>query len=388
MRGHAEIAGGGIGGLACALMLARHGWSVRVHEQAPEIRDGGTALYLKNNACEVLEEFGAFEPLRPLGIALQRAQRINHAGKVMQDRSLVGQTRVHVLIRRLLIEALRAAAEQAGVEVQTNATAVGADPAGVLLLEDGRRLRADLVVAADGLRSRVRDSLDIGSSYRQLPTIVNRYVVAAPDFATEPIMKEHWSGRYRIGTAPCGKDLSYVYQVCPEWDREAAQLPNDVAFWSRAFPRLGRELEALSRTQATTHHYGIVHSPRWQKGRVAVIGDAAHGLPPALGQGVGLTLMNARALVAALDGMQSVDEALPAWETAMRSISDKTQQWSLRYDFFTRDWPAALWFMRPAIIWAFRSVPALGRRMRLADGGRKLIPIEAFKRADANDLAR
>jgi hypothetical protein len=65
-------------------------------------------------------------------------------------------------------------------------------------------------------------------------------------------------------------------------------------------------------------------------------------------------------------------EALPAWEAAVRSISDQTQRWALRYDFFTRQWPTSLWFMRPAIIWAFRSVPALNKRMRVADQGLEL----------------
>jgi 2-methyl-3-hydroxypyridine 5-carboxylic acid dioxygenase len=53
VRGHAEIAGGGIAGLSCAVILARHGWSIRVHERAPDIREGGTGIYLKNNATEV-----------------------------------------------------------------------------------------------------------------------------------------------------------------------------------------------------------------------------------------------------------------------------------------------------------------------------------------------
>ncbi|HEY1363089.1 MAG TPA: FAD-dependent monooxygenase, partial [Xanthobacteraceae bacterium] len=154
-------------------------------------------------------------------------------------------------------------------------------------------------------------------------------------------------------------------------DRAAAALPNDVAHWSRAFPRLRRVFEILAEIEPHRHRYSIVECPRWQRGRVAIVGDAAHGLPPTLGQGVGLTLMNARALAAVLAGRPDIAAALPAWESAVRSISDRTQRWALRYDYFTREWPAALWFVRPAIIWAFRSVPALNRRMRIADQGLK-----------------
>jgi 2-polyprenyl-6-methoxyphenol hydroxylase-like FAD-dependent oxidoreductase len=374
MKGHAEIAGGGISGLACAMMLGRQGWTVRVHERAQEVRDGGTGLYIKNNAAEVLEEYGVFGRLLPHGSRLERAQRIDRAGRLMQERSLAGQGRVHVFMRQKLVEALRDAALTEGAEVVTGSTAVGADPRGELHLEDSRRLSADLVIVADGLRSAVRDSLHIGARYWALPTPVNRYLIPSRSLPLEPVMREHWSGRYRIGTAPCGADLSYVYQVYPEWDAAASALPNDVAVWSEAFPTLRTEVEVLSQARAIRNHYSIVRCARWSRGRVAVTGDAAHGLPPALGQGVGLVLMNARALAMALEGRRPVEEALPAWETAVRGISDDAQRWALRYDALTRCVPRPLWFMRPAVLWAIRSIPALGRQMRWADQGMKLIP--------------
>jgi 2-polyprenyl-6-methoxyphenol hydroxylase-like FAD-dependent oxidoreductase len=372
MKRHAEIAGGGIGGLSSALMLARQGWTVRVHERSPEVREIGTGIYLKNNAIEVLEEIGIFGHLAPDGVRLERSQVLDRDGRIMQDRILVDRTRVHAFRRQALIEVLRDAAERLGVEIVTSSTAIAADPTGELWLEGGRRLRADLVIAADGMRSQVRDSLGVGGGYKWLPTIVNRYLIPSREITPDLITREHWSGRRRIGITACGNDLTYVYQVCPEWDQAAKVLPSNVALWSTAFPRLRRAFEILSQTEATQHNFSIGRCPRWHKGRVAVIGDAAHGMPPTLGQGVGLTLMNARALVLVLSRSRTVAEALPVWEEAVRLISDRTQRWAMRYDFFTRQWPTPLWFMRPAIIWAFRSVPALNRRMRIADQGLRL----------------
>jgi 2-polyprenyl-6-methoxyphenol hydroxylase-like FAD-dependent oxidoreductase len=102
---------------------------------------------------------------------------------------------------------------------------------------------------------------------------------------------------------------------------------------------------------------------------VAIIGDAAHALPPTLGQGVGLALMNGYALATVLGLHRATEDALPVWEAAVRLVSDRTQRWAMRYDYFARHWPGSLWSLRPAILWAFRSVPALNRRMRIADQG-------------------
>jgi 2-polyprenyl-6-methoxyphenol hydroxylase-like FAD-dependent oxidoreductase len=374
MKRHAEIVGGGIGGLSFATMLVRQGWTARIHERSPEIREVGAGIYLRNNAIEILETIEVFGRLAPHGVGLELAQHFDRDGRVMKRHACVGHARVHVFLRQVVVDVLREAAEQAGVEIVTGSAAVVADPAGELVLESGRRLRADLVIAADGARSKVRDSLGVGAHYRSLPTVVNRYLIPSRELAPDLVSREHWSGRYRIGITPCGDDLTYVYQVSPEWDKAAAALPNNVALWSKAFPRLSREIEIFSRTSAIQHNYVIVRCPLWQRGRVAIIGDAAHGLPQTLGQGAGLTLMNAKALAAVLGRSRPVEEALPAWEAAVRSVSDQTQRWALRYDFFTRQWPSPLWFMRPAISRVLHSIPPLNRRMRIADRGLTLPP--------------
>jgi|SRR6266545_44791 len=379
MKGHAEIGGAGIAGLSCAIMLARRGWTVRVHERSPEIREIGAGIQLKNNAIEVLEEIGIFDRLAPLGIQLERGRIRDPQGRIKQERILTGKSRVHVFLRQSVIEVLCDAALEAGVEILTSSMAVAADPAGELVLENGRRMRADVVVAADGAQSKLRASLDIGGSYRWLPTVVNRYLVPSREVTPELVSTEHWSGRCRIGIMPCGDNMSFLFHVSPEWDRAATRLPIDVEYWSRAYPRLGREIELFSQGKAIRHNFVIVRCPHWHKGRVAIIGDAAHGLPPTLGQGAGLTFMNAYALAIALDRNPSVQEALRAWESSVRFMSDKTQRWALRYDFLSRQWPETLGFVRNAIIWAFR-LPALNRRMRIADHGLKFSEMQSLNR--------
>ena len=74
MKGHAEIAGGGIGGLCLGMLLAQRGWTVRVHERSEEIREIGAGIYIKNNSIKVMEEAGMFSKLAPRGTQLNRAE--------------------------------------------------------------------------------------------------------------------------------------------------------------------------------------------------------------------------------------------------------------------------------------------------------------------------
>src|SRR5438067_800324 len=100
MQRHAEIAGGGIGGLGVGLMLARKGWSVRIHERSPAIREIGAAISLRNNSISVLERCDAFDRLRPEGSLLSREQHFDRRGRLLQERVTTGQ-RTIILPRQI-----------------------------------------------------------------------------------------------------------------------------------------------------------------------------------------------------------------------------------------------------------------------------------------------
>jgi 2-polyprenyl-6-methoxyphenol hydroxylase-like FAD-dependent oxidoreductase len=375
MKRHAEIAGGGIGGLGLGMMLARHGWSVRVHERSSDIREIGAGIYVKNNSIRVLEHYGVFPKLKPYGTELQYARICDAAGRVMQERALVGHHRVMVLPRQSLVDVLAASAMAAGVEIATGSHIVGSDPRGALIDEKGVRFSADLVVAADGVRSKVRDSLNLGANFRELGTLINRYLVPTRSITREAVTTEHWSGPRRIGITPSGVEHSYAYVVMPRDDVAARRLPLDLRNWERTHPTLKEELAIFAGSESTQYPYGLVECPKWSAGRVAIVGDAAHGLPPTLGQGAGLTLMNSHALAQMVSEASDVEHGLAEWERTVRFISDATQRWAVRYDRFTRQWPESLRILRPAIIWAFGHFPFLNERMRIADKGLDLTPV-------------
>jgi 2-polyprenyl-6-methoxyphenol hydroxylase-like FAD-dependent oxidoreductase len=351
-----------------ALLLAQRGWSVTVHERSDVVREIGAGIFLHNNGLLVLEEAGLMEELAPKGERLLRDRMVDHRGRVMQERDLSGpNTRRWSFPRQAPIEVLYGAASRAGVEILTGSAIRSAQPDGVLVGEDGREHRADLVIGADGYRSAVRNSLDLTRLERRLPTTSIRFLLPGRGLTPEPMSTEYWSRRRRIALAACGPNYTYCYMACPENDIPGSEVPINVESWSEHFPNLREVFELLHRSEHYKAYYSWVQAHAWSKGKVALMGDAAHALPPTLGQGSNLAMSNARSLVTFLKKIGDVPAALVAWERAVRPTTEATQAWARHYDRLTKYWPNSMSGARARIIWAFGASPQLSARMRRAD---------------------
>ena len=365
---HAEIAGGGYAGLMMATLLAQRGWSVTLHEHSEVVREIGAGIFLHNNGLVVLEEAGLMEELAPKGERLLRDRMVDHRERVMQERDLSGpNTRRWSFPRQAPIEVLHGAARRAGVEIRTGSTIRSAHPRGVLTGEDGDERKADLVIGADGHHSAVRSSLGLTKLERRLPTTSIRFLLPGRALTPEPMSTEYWSRRRRIALAACGPDHTYCYMACPEGDVAGSEVPVNVESWSDHFPHLRDVFELLRRSEPYKAYYSWVQAHAWSKGKVALLGDAAHALPPTLGQGSNLAMSNARSLVTFLENTDDVPAALVAWERAVRPTTEATQAWARHYDRLTKYWPNPMSGVRARVIWAFGASPQLSNRMRRAD---------------------
>src|SRR6476646_201804 len=165
----AEIVGAGFAGLTAACALAQRDWSVRLHERADRLRTTGAGIYIYENGLRVLETLGAYD-------AAVKGAPFAHTREVRDDRNRTisvhkwqGSTRVYSIVRQTVVEALAEQARKAGAELVFKSVGVSVTPAGDLTLADGRTLKADLVVAADGTGSRLRDSLGLVDRRKYLP---------------------------------------------------------------------------------------------------------------------------------------------------------------------------------------------------------------------------
>ncbi|HEY0700791.1 MAG TPA: NAD(P)/FAD-dependent oxidoreductase, partial [Micromonospora sp.] len=176
---HAEVAGAGFAGLTVSIALARRGWTVRLHEQNDEVRDFGAGILLWRNAMLALEVVGVAPAIRANGVQPGSYDTSLNGEPVSSE--LPGYP-YWAITRPKLHALLVAAAREAGVEIVTGSRAVGADPAGALLLADGSRLAADLVIGADGAGSAVRNSLgDLTQERRKYQDGVCRVLISRPE---------------------------------------------------------------------------------------------------------------------------------------------------------------------------------------------------------------
>jgi 2-polyprenyl-6-methoxyphenol hydroxylase-like FAD-dependent oxidoreductase len=339
---HAEIVGGGFAGLTAACALAQRGWTVRVHERADRLRTTGAGIYIYENGLRVLEAVGAYAAaVKGAPFAHTREVRDGN-GRLISVHSWRG-SRVFSIVRQNVINALAAVAQSAGAEIVTNSAAAGATPEGQVVLTDGSRLEADLVVAADGSNSRLRDGLGLLGKRKFLVDGCTRLLMdktAAERTAGDGKTIEYWSGTRRILYTPCSETDIYIALTMLDRDEVAKAVPVRKDDWKRWFPPLEALIDRIG-TQGRYDRFDLIKLKRWSAGRVAIVGDAAHALPPNIGQGGGCAMMNALSLAVYLERTNDVAAALEAWERNERPITEHTQRISYLLGLPTT-WPPTL----------------------------------------------
>jgi 2-polyprenyl-6-methoxyphenol hydroxylase-like FAD-dependent oxidoreductase len=316
---------------------------VRVHERGDKLRTTGAGIYIYENGLRVLEAVDAY------ATAVQGAP-VAHTREVRDDRNRVisvhrwGGSRVFSIVRQTVINALADAATRAGAEIVLDSAATGASPDGEVILADGSRPKADLVIGADGSNSRLRDSLGLLARRKYLVDGCTRLLIdktdaerAASDGATTV---EYWSGSRRVLYTPCSETDVYLALTMLDRDEVAKAVPVDKHAWKRWFPHLATLIDRIGE-QGRYDRFDLIRLKRWSAGRVAIVGDAAHALPPNIGQGGGCAMMNALSLAVYLERERDVPAALAEWEKNERPLTEHTQRISYLLGVPTT-WPPVL----------------------------------------------
>lgn len=309
----ALVVGAGIGGLTTALALRRRGIAVRVLEQADRITEVGAGIQLGPNAMAVLSRLGLGEALiaramRPGAVSLCDGPSGRELARYPLGPACLarfGQPFLN-LHRADLIDTLATAARAAGAGITTGCriekVRAGAPP--MLTDATGAEHAADWAIMADGVHSRGRAILHPEAGGRFLGHVAWRAIVSVP---TEGM------GDVRVWMAP-GRHL-VAYPIRPGAVNLVAVEATDTsvpAGWRQAgdpadlraaFAGLCPEAGALLAAVETVRRWGLFDPPplpTWHRGRLIVVGDAAHPMLPYLAQGAGMAIEDAWAVAQAV----------------------------------------------------------------------------------------
>jgi 2-polyprenyl-6-methoxyphenol hydroxylase-like FAD-dependent oxidoreductase len=334
----AMVAGGGIGGLATAAALGRHGWDVTVYERQDALRAVGAGIYIWENGLLVLEALGAFEEATHGAFHGSHFEQRDNRGEIIESAPIAADKRLLTVPRSQLLHALHQACLRAGVNIVTRAEVTGATARGELLLSGGDVVAADLAVGVDGLWSRVRESLGLELSHEQTLEGALRTMIPARagDFGPQDAGKyiECWNGTRRYLVTPVSDQETYLALTCLQSESDARAIPVNKVLWSGSFPQWAHLTERIGSSPVNWGVYSVIRCRQWSSGRTAILGDAAHAQTPNLGQGGGMAMQNGLALAVALKDVKDrrdIPAALEAWELKERPLVDHCQRWASLY---------------------------------------------------------
>lgn len=341
---HIAIAGYGTAGQAASLLLARDGHRVEVFERVAHPGPVGAGFLLQPTGMGVLLELGLLDAALQLGAPVRRL-----FGDLPGGRRIMDMRYADLLPQLCGLGMQRAALFQLLHAARATATRLHFDAAvhaidcerGRLGTADGRRHGPfDLVIAADGANSRLREALGAARLDQPYPWGALWCLLPAGDWPHSNELRQRYRGSRRmVGLLPVGRrdagsaaQLSFFWSLPTDdfdgwrergmeaWHRQLAEL------WPEArevFARLPGNPDGLAAAR-----YRDAVLKRWHHGRLCAIGDAAHAMSPQLGQGVNMALLDALALRDALRAESRIEAALRRYAAERRRHVGIYHLWS------------------------------------------------------------
>jgi 2-polyprenyl-6-methoxyphenol hydroxylase-like FAD-dependent oxidoreductase len=327
------VVGAALGGATASLLLARAGARVTLLEKVGAPTAVGAGIAVAENGLAVLEALGLRAELARLGTPVEAARVVDEGGRtLLQPRG--PQPRALMLRRSdlygLLLAAVRA---ENRITLRLDAEALRADADGVVAMATPlgeTTLRADLVLGADGVHSRVREGGDFGAVVRRTGVRYARVLVPAGLARGE----EAWTRLGLFGSFAL-RDGTYAFASADGPTADLLGRRGELGAWKRAWARAYAPAADIlasveSWDQLVINEVIRVDCRRFFDGRLVLLGDAAHAMAPNVGQGGNSAIVDAAVLTAALREGESLAEALRGYDarrrSAVRKVADASER--------------------------------------------------------------
>jgi FAD-dependent urate hydroxylase len=334
----ALVIGGGIAGPVAAMALQRAGIHATVYEAHPRSAEGiGIFLTLASNGIDALRTIGADGPALAAGFPtpgiLLRSTTGKDLGTARTGLSLADGTTSHTMKRADLYQAIRDEATARGIVVEHGKRLVDAEPAGDgvrAVFEDGSDATGEVVIGADGVHSVVRRLIDpdapaptyvglvnLGGYARGVPVEAEpgSYILifgkrAFFGYLLAPAGEVWWFANVPRRDEPARGEVEAI--SAEAWQRRLAEL-----YAEDAGPAV-RLVQASEIASKASPIHSVPHLPVWHRGRMVVIGDAAHAPTPTSGQGASLAVEDAVVLAKCLRDLPDPQQAFARFEALRR----------------------------------------------------------------------
>jgi salicylate hydroxylase len=335
------IVGGGIGGVAAATALFQRGMDVRLYDQAPALTEVGAGVAIQPNGVRVLERLGLGNELVRLGARWVDPQFRRSDGTyaaAMWPPDLASKIEFYGMHRADLL-AMFVSLLPPGI-VNTGHRCVGFeqdDDTATVIFANGERATADVVIGADGIHSSLQQYVTTPSAPLYSGSIAYRGVIPAESVSWPKGAMRNWLGagkHFLVFPVRANELVNYVGFVrSDEPLKESWSAVGDRVALAREFAGWDPLVEAIISEVKTTFRWGLFDREplsTWTRGRLTLLGDAAHPMLPHAGQGANQAIEDALAVATVMSHADraSAPRALLIYERLRRERTAGVQRMS------------------------------------------------------------